>query len=50
MPHLPTRAAYARQQLCDHRASHRRYILEHGEDPPEIRDWQECFMTDGVAG
>jgi xylulose-5-phosphate/fructose-6-phosphate phosphoketolase len=39
VPHLATRAAHVRQQSRDRLIAHRRYILEHGEDPPEIRDW-----------
>jgi xylulose-5-phosphate/fructose-6-phosphate phosphoketolase len=36
---LTTRAAALRQHLVDMRARHRAYVLEHGEDLPEIREW-----------
>jgi xylulose-5-phosphate/fructose-6-phosphate phosphoketolase len=39
VPGLATRAAVLRQDLVDARAEHRRYVHEHGEDLPEIRDW-----------
>jgi xylulose-5-phosphate/fructose-6-phosphate phosphoketolase len=28
------------QWLTDQRARHHAYIVEHGEDLPEVRDWQ----------
>jgi len=40
VPGLRSRAAHVRQAMVDRRAAHRAYIVEHGEDPPEIRDWK----------
>lgn len=31
--------AHIRQAMRDRRIDHWRYITEHGEDPPEIREW-----------
>ncbi len=39
VPALGSRAAYAKQAIRDKLIDHRRYIREHGEDLPEIRDW-----------
>jgi xylulose-5-phosphate/fructose-6-phosphate phosphoketolase len=39
VPGLATREASLRQQLSDERARAEAYTREHGEDPPEIRDW-----------
>ena len=35
-----TRAAHCRQQLQDKLIRHRQYVRTHGEDLPEVRDWQ----------
>ena len=40
VPHLATRAAYAKQAIRDKLLEHRQYIEEHGDDMPETRDWQ----------
>jgi xylulose-5-phosphate/fructose-6-phosphate phosphoketolase len=39
VPGLGTRAAHLRQELEDTRLRARAWTREHGEDPPEIRDW-----------
>jgi xylulose-5-phosphate/fructose-6-phosphate phosphoketolase len=39
VPGLATRAAVVRQRMVDQRAVHHRYVREHGEDLPEVRDW-----------
>jgi len=38
-PRLGTHAASLRQSFSDERARHEATPAEHGEDPPEIRDW-----------
>jgi xylulose-5-phosphate/fructose-6-phosphate phosphoketolase len=40
VPGLGYRAAHLRQFMRDKRIEHRQYIRLHGEDMPEIRDWQ----------
>jgi xylulose-5-phosphate/fructose-6-phosphate phosphoketolase len=40
VPGLGTHAASLRQHLEDERLRARAYAREHGEDPPEIRDWR----------
>jgi xylulose-5-phosphate/fructose-6-phosphate phosphoketolase len=43
VPRLGNRAAHAQQLIRDMLVKHRRYIEEHGEDLPEIRDW--CWKS-----
>jgi xylulose-5-phosphate/fructose-6-phosphate phosphoketolase len=40
VPHLSPRAAYVKQAIRDKLIEHKEYIAKHGEDMPEIRDWQ----------
>ncbi len=40
VPSLETRAAYAKQFVRDKLLDHKAYVREHGEDMPEIRNWQ----------
>ena len=40
VPGLGSRAASVRQAMVDRRISSRAHAYEHGEDPPEIRDWR----------
>jgi xylulose-5-phosphate/fructose-6-phosphate phosphoketolase len=40
VPRLRTIGAHARDRLRDQLIEHRRYVHTHGEDLPEIRDWQ----------
>jgi xylulose-5-phosphate/fructose-6-phosphate phosphoketolase len=39
VPGLGSRAAHVRQLMADNRVEARAYTREHGEDPPEIRNW-----------
>jgi len=40
VPKLHAQAAHIKQAMRDKLNEHTQYILEHGEDMPEIRDWQ----------
>lgn len=40
VPSLATSAAFVRQAMADKLSDHRHYIVEHGEDMPDIRDWK----------
>ena len=40
VPGLATRAAHLRQQMQERRLLARAYTREHGEDLPEVKDWQ----------
>ncbi|GMV54916.1 MAG: putative phosphoketolase [Betaproteobacteria bacterium] len=40
VPALGQRAAHVKQAMRDRRVEHRQYIVRHGEDMPEVREWQ----------
>jgi len=40
VPTLAAKAASTSQWLRDKLVEHRRYIDEHGEDLPEVREWR----------
>ncbi|WP_040550071.1 phosphoketolase family protein [Pedosphaera parvula] len=40
VPKLGSRAAYVKQALLRKLIDHKRYIREHGEDMPEVRNWK----------
>jgi xylulose-5-phosphate/fructose-6-phosphate phosphoketolase len=40
VPHLRAVAAHLRQELQDKLIDHGRYIRQHGEDMPEVKDWK----------
>ncbi|MFI5037983.1 MAG: phosphoketolase, partial [Solirubrobacterales bacterium] len=50
VPGLRERAAHLRQQMIDERLRHRAYTREHGDDPPELRDWTWPACDDAQAG
>jgi xylulose-5-phosphate/fructose-6-phosphate phosphoketolase len=39
VPEAAPKAAYVKQLMRDKRVEHREYIVRHGEDLPEVRDW-----------
>jgi len=40
LPQLGSRGAYTKQLMQNKRLDHKAYVREHGEDMPEIREWQ----------
>jgi xylulose-5-phosphate/fructose-6-phosphate phosphoketolase len=40
VPKLGAKAAYVKQALKERLIDHKQYIMRHGEDMPEIRNWQ----------
>jgi hypothetical protein len=40
LPHLGSKGAYLKQQMRDKLIEHKHYIDKHGEDLPEIRNWE----------
>jgi len=48
VPGLDIAAAHIKQQFRDKLIEHSRYVREHGEDMPEIRDWAWRDRADGV--
>ncbi|MGY3691655.1 xylulose-5-phosphate/fructose-6-phosphate phosphoketolase [Bradyrhizobium sp. USDA 3240] len=47
VPGLDIAAAHVKQQLRDVLIEHTRYVREHGEDMPQIRDWVWPYGTTG---
>jgi xylulose-5-phosphate/fructose-6-phosphate phosphoketolase len=40
LPKIGDRAAELKQAMRDKLAEHKRYIAEHGDDMPDIRNWK----------
>ena len=40
VPQLGASAAHIKQEMRDKRIEHQQYIIKHGDDMPEIRDWK----------
>ena len=43
VPKLAGKAVYLKQHMRDKRIEHKQYIVRHGEDMPEIRDWKWSY-------
>jgi xylulose-5-phosphate/fructose-6-phosphate phosphoketolase len=50
VPGLNESAAAVKQGFRDRLGAHKRYIVEHGEDMPEIRDWGWPYRTGAETG
>jgi xylulose-5-phosphate/fructose-6-phosphate phosphoketolase len=50
VPGLAASAAAVKQHCLDRLIEHRKYVCEHGEDMPDIRDWSWPYGTAGNAG
>ncbi|MBD2102847.1 phosphoketolase [Leptolyngbya sp. FACHB-261] len=49
VPGLRNTAAHVKQMLHDKLIEHREYVSKHGDDMPEIRDWQWGYYSDPLG-
>jgi xylulose-5-phosphate/fructose-6-phosphate phosphoketolase len=47
LPHLLGRAAYTKQAVRDKLIEHKQYIVDHGEDVPEVLNWEWHVLAQG---
>ncbi len=40
LPHLGARVAYVKQSMHEKLVVHKQYIVDHGDDLPEVKDWR----------
>jgi xylulose-5-phosphate/fructose-6-phosphate phosphoketolase len=45
VPKLKAIGAHVLQEMLDRLVGHKQYIVEHGDDMPEIRDWKWPYMN-----
>lgn len=50
VPKLLTKGAYVKQIARNKLTEHKRYIVEHGEDMPEVEEWKWGYYSRGNAG
>ncbi|GAP97360.1 phosphoketolase family protein [Leptolyngbya sp. NIES-2104] len=50
VPNLLTKGAYVKQIARDKLTEHKRYIVEHGEDMPEVEEWKWGYYSRGNTG
>jgi xylulose-5-phosphate/fructose-6-phosphate phosphoketolase len=49
VPGVLERASHLRQRMIDERLRHRAYTREHGDDPPELRNWSWPGLVPGAG-
>lgn len=50
VPKLLTKGAYVKQIARDKLTEHKRYIVEHGKDMPEVEEWKWGYYSQGNTG
>lgn len=49
VPGLATSAVEIRRAMVDKHGEHKRYVVQHGQDMPEILDWRWAARNGSVA-